>query len=63
MDQNGHGIVTLGLDGSYQGRQLGVGSTEGLVYYPSQLCISGSEELFLVDRYNSRVQVFSMTVK
>lgn len=62
-DQNGHGIAVFGIDGSYQGRLLGMGWTDGLVYYPSQLCISASEELFLVDRYNSRVQVFSMTVK
>jgi streptogramin lyase len=62
-DQNGHGIAIFGIDGSYQGRLLGMGWTDGLVYYPSQLCISEAEELFLVDRYNSRVQVFSMTVK
>ncbi|HET6923125.1 MAG TPA: NHL repeat-containing protein [Anaeromyxobacteraceae bacterium] len=62
-DQNGHGIAVFGIDGSYQGRLLGMGWTDGLVYYPSQLCISGTEELFLADRYNSRVQAFSMTVK
>ncbi len=61
VDQNGHGIVTLGLDGSYQGRQLGVGSTEGLVYYPSQLCIDDQGEAFLADRYNGRVQIFTTT--
>jgi len=62
-DQNGHGIAIFGIDGSYQGRLLGMGWTDGLVYYPSQLCISEAEVLFLVDRYNSRVQAFSMTVK
>jgi streptogramin lyase len=62
-DQNGHGLAVFGIDGSYQGRLLGLGWTDGLVYYPAQLCISGTEELFLADRYNSRVQVFSMTVK
>jgi streptogramin lyase len=62
-DQNGHGLAVFGIDGSYQGRLLGMGWTDGLVYYPSQVCISEAEELFLADRYNSRVQVFSMTVK
>jgi sugar lactone lactonase YvrE len=62
-DQNGHGLAVFGIDGSYQGRLLGLGWTDGLVYYPAQLCISEAEELFLADRYNSRVQVFSMTVK
>lgn len=62
-DQNGHGIAVFGIDGSYQGRLLGMGWTDGLVYYPSQACISGKEELFLADRYNNRVQVFSMNVK
>jgi DNA-binding beta-propeller fold protein YncE len=62
-DQNGHGLAVFGIDGSYQGRLLGMGWTDGLVYYPSQVCLSGAEELFLADRYNSRVQVFSMTVK
>jgi hypothetical protein len=62
-DQNGHGLAVFGIDGSYQGRLLGMGWTDGLVYYPSQLCVSEKEELFLADRYNSRLQVFSMTVK
>lgn len=62
-DQNGHGLAVFGIDGSYQGRLLGLGWTDGLVYYPAQLCISEAEGLFLADRYNSRVQVFSMTVK
>jgi len=62
-DQNGHGLGVFGIDGSYQGRLLGLGWTDGLVYYPSQLCVSEAEGLILADRYNSRVQVFSMTVK
>ena len=62
-DQNGHGLAVFGIDGSYQGRLLGLGWTDGLVYYPAQLCLSEAEELFLADRYNSRVQIFSMTAK
>jgi streptogramin lyase len=60
VDQNGDGLVVLGLDGSYQGRQLGVGWGEGLVYYPAQLCIDEAGSAFLADRYNNRVQIFGM---
>jgi len=60
VDQNGNGIAIVGVDGSYQGRQLSIGWNDGLVYYPAQLCLA--PELgyaFLADRYNNRVQVFS----
>jgi DNA-binding beta-propeller fold protein YncE len=59
VDQNGHGVVVLGADGSYQGRQLSVGWTDGLVYYPAQLCLRENGVAFLADRYNNRVQVFA----
>ena len=59
VDQNGNGIVVLGVDGSYQGRQLSIGWGEGLVYYPGQLCLTEGGVAFLADRYNNRVQVFS----
>jgi NHL repeat len=58
VDQNGNGVVVLGSDGSYQGRQLSIGWSEGLVYYPGQLCINEKGDAFLADRYNNRVQVF-----
>jgi hypothetical protein len=59
VDQNGSGVVLLGMDGAYQGRQLSIGWSEGLVNYPSQLCITESGAAFVADRYNNRVQVFS----
>jgi hypothetical protein len=59
VDQNGNGVVVLGVDGSYQGRQLSTGWGEGLVYYPAQLCVTESGTAFVADRYNNRVQVFS----
>jgi len=59
VDQHGMGVVVLGLDGSYQGRQLSLGWNDGLVYYPAQLCINGKGEAFLADRGNNRVQVFT----
>lgn len=60
VDQNGHGIAVLGLDGTYVGRELAMGWSEGALYYPSQLCIDAGGDAFLADRNNSRVQVFSI---
>jgi len=60
VDENGAGIVLLGQDGSFLGRQLAMGWNEGLVYYPSQMCLNEKGEVFIADRGNSRVQVFSV---
>lgn len=59
VDQNGSGIVVLGMDGSYQGRQLSIGWSDGLVNYPAQLCMTDGGLAFLADRFNNRVQVFT----
>jgi DNA-binding beta-propeller fold protein YncE len=61
VDQNGNGLVLLGIDGSYLGRRLAIGWTEGTVYYPAQLCVSPGGEVVLADRGNNRVQLFSLT--
>jgi hypothetical protein len=58
VDQNGAGIVQVGIDGSYQGRALAFGASEGLVAYPSQVCTTSSGETFVADRANNRVQLF-----
>jgi streptogramin lyase len=58
VDQYGNGIVILGTDGSYQGRQLAIGWGEGLLYYPAQLCLNSQGEAFIADRSNNRVQIF-----
>lgn len=60
VDQNGNGIVALGSDGSYLGRSLSIGWSEGFVYYPAQLCVTGSGDGYLADRGNNRVQVFAV---
>jgi len=59
-DQNGAGIVILGPDGSFRGRQSGMGWKEGLLWYPSALCVSNGGALFIADRGNSRVQMFTI---
>jgi len=60
VDKDGSGIVILGQDGSYLGRQLSMGWNEGLLYFPSQICITENSEIFIADRGNSRVQLFSI---
>ncbi len=62
VDENGCGIVMLNQDGSFLGRQLNMGWNEGLLYYPTQMCINEKGEVFIADRGNSRVQIF-MVVK
>jgi sugar lactone lactonase YvrE len=60
VDENGSGVVMLGQDGSFLGRQLVMGWNEGLLYYPSQMCVNDRGEAFIADRGNSRVQVFAI---
>jgi len=60
VDQSGNGIVTIGVDGAFLGRQLAVGWEDGLVQYPAQICLTGKGEALLADRNNNRVQVFSL---
>lgn len=61
VDQNGNGLVLLGIDGSYLGRRLAIGWGEGTVYYPSQICVAESGDMVLADRGNNRVQLFALT--
>lgn len=60
VDQYGHGLVSVGTDGVYRGRQLTMGWSNGSVYYPAQLCIGAEGEVVIADRGNNRVQVFSL---
>ncbi len=59
-DENGGGIVILGSDGSFRGRQSAYGWREGYLRYPSGLCTNGRGLLVVADRENQRVQVFSI---
>lgn len=60
VDQNGNGIVKLGVDGSYLGRELSVGAGDGSLYYPAQLCVGAGGDLLVADRNNNRIQIFSL---
>lgn len=60
VDEHGGGVIILGQDGSFQGRQLSLGWSEGLLYYPVQMCLSPTGEAFVADRGNNRIGVFSV---
>ncbi len=59
VDQNGSGLGLVAPDGSLLGRRLGLGWNKSGLYYPSQICISGST-VFIADRNNNRVQMFTV---
>jgi DNA-binding beta-propeller fold protein YncE len=58
-DANGADIGIMAADGAFLGKQLGMGWTEGLLYYPSQMCIRENGDVFIADRGNGRVQEFT----
>ena len=60
VDEHGGGVVLLGQDGAILGRQLATGWNEGLLNSPSQICLNDKGQVFIADRGNSRVQVFSV---
>lgn len=59
-DQNGSGVIALGRNGSFRGRLVAFGWKDGLLRYPAQLCTNGKGDLFIADRGNSRIQMFSV---
>ena len=60
-DRNGSRIVVLSSGGGFLGRLSGRGWKEGLLHYPSQVCINGQGQLSVADTLNNRVQVFDVT--
>lgn len=60
VDQNGGALVALGADGSFIGRQLAMGTKNGLLNYPGQICLTPAGTLFVADRNNSRMQLFTL---
>lgn len=59
-DQNGGGIVILGQDGSFRGRQSAAGWGAGLLRYPAQIAVTDAGTVYVADRGNNRVQVFTI---
>jgi hypothetical protein len=60
-DKEGSGIVILGSDGSFRGRQSEMGWKEGFLHYPIGLCTTGPGILFVADRGNNRIQPFAIS--
>ena len=60
VDRNGGKVIILGQDGSYLGRLSAMGWKEGLLNYPSQICLNDNGEIFVADTNNNRVQIFSI---
>ncbi len=60
VDRNGSGLVLVDPNGSFLGRKVGSGWTEGLLHYPSQICITDEGNILIADRSNSRVQLFKV---
>jgi DNA-binding beta-propeller fold protein YncE len=63
VDQYGSGVALIGADGSFLGRKVGTGWREGLLYYPTQICISDEGIILVADRSNGRVQLFTFVGK
>jgi sugar lactone lactonase YvrE len=59
VDRNGGKVVILGQDGDYLGRLSAMGWKEGLLNYPSQICLNDRGNIFVADTSNHRVQVFA----
>jgi DNA-binding beta-propeller fold protein YncE len=58
-DQNSGGVVVVGQDGTFRNRLLSLGWKEGAVRYPTQICVHKDGGLFVADRANSRIQMFT----
>ncbi len=63
VDHNVGGVVILGADGSYKGRQLRTGWKEGDLRYPAGICLNGQGIMAVADRENSRIQLFKVESK
>jgi hypothetical protein len=61
VDQYGSGLALIAADGSFLGRRLGMGWKESGLYFPSQVCVNEDGVVFIADRNNSRVQIFTVS--
>lgn len=59
VDKHGGSLALVGQDGSFLGHKFAYGWHESQFYYPAQICISPGGYIFVADRHNSRVQMFS----
>jgi sugar lactone lactonase YvrE len=60
VDRHGGTVAVVDRSGNVQSRHLDHGWKEGLLRYPSQACVTENGALFIADRENNRVQVFTV---
>ena len=60
-DRNGGRIVVVSTGGSFLGRLSARGNKDGLLHYPSQVCINAGRQLSVADTLNNRLQVFQVS--
>lgn len=60
VDKYGSGLAIVGIDGSFDGRRLSMGWNDSQLYYPNQVSLNASGDLFIADTKNNRVQHFSV---
>ncbi len=58
VDEETSTIGVLRGDGSFKKSLFNRGRKEGLLYYPSQICVGDGSRIVIADRDNNRVQVF-----
>lgn len=58
VDEETSTVGVLRRDGSFRGSMFNRGRKEGLLYYPSQMCVEDGSRIIIADRDNNRVQVF-----
>ncbi|WP_029912623.1 NHL repeat-containing protein [Pelobacter seleniigenes] len=61
VDKHGSGLAIVGTDGAFAGRRLSMGWSDSNLYYPSQISISDSGDLFIADTANNRIQHFNIS--
>lgn len=61
VDKNGSGLAIVGVDGTFKGRRLSMGWSDGSLYYPSQISMNDHGDLFIADTENHRIQQFSVS--
>ena len=60
VDKHGSGLAIVGIDGTFAGRRLSMGWSDSHLYYPNEISISDSGELFVADTANNRIQQFNL---
>ena len=60
-DRNGGQIVVLSYNGGFLDRLSARGWKEGLLQYPSQICISPRGRISVADTLNNRLQIFEIS--